>query len=120
MEAFLSPLAARAGVLAKSRRARTISWALAGLLVIFALVGFFAVPPILKSKLEETLSQVLHRPVTVEAVRVNPFAPSVAVRGLSVRERTGMPRSSDSTSSTPTPHGLRFSTWRRWWTRSGW
>jgi uncharacterized protein involved in outer membrane biogenesis len=89
MEAFLSPLAARAGVLAKSRAARTLSWTLAGLLVIFALVGFFAVPPILKSKLEETLSQVLHRPVMVEAVRVNPFAPSVTVRGLSVRERTG-------------------------------
>jgi uncharacterized protein involved in outer membrane biogenesis len=62
---------------------------LAGLLVVFALVGFFALPPILKSKLEETLSEVLHREVTVEAVRVNPFAPSVTVRGLAVRERTG-------------------------------
>ncbi|HEU4922437.1 MAG TPA: DUF748 domain-containing protein [Burkholderiales bacterium] len=74
--------------MAKSRRARRICWALAGLLVAFAAIGFFAVPPILKSKLERTLSQLLHRKVTVEAVRVNPFAPSVTVRGLSVRERT--------------------------------
>jgi len=89
MYASFSPLAARAGAVARSRRARWISWALAGLLVIFALVGFFAVPPILKSRLEETLSELLQRKVTVEAVRVNPFAPSVTVRGLSVRERTG-------------------------------
>jgi hypothetical protein len=47
------------------------------------------VPPIVKSKLEETRSQLLHREVTVDAVRVNPFAPSVTVRGLSARERTG-------------------------------
>ena len=89
MYAPFAPLAARVGVVTKSRRARWILWALAGLLVLLAAAGFFAVPPILKSRLEETLSQVLHRKVTVEAVRVNPFAPSVTVRGLSVRERTG-------------------------------
>jgi uncharacterized protein involved in outer membrane biogenesis len=81
-------LAARFGVLAKSRRARGISWALVGVLVVFAAIGFLALPPILKSKLEETLSQVLHRKVTVEAVRINPFAPSVTLRGFSVRDRT--------------------------------
>ncbi|HEU4353039.1 MAG TPA: DUF748 domain-containing protein [Burkholderiales bacterium] len=89
MYASFFPLAERVVVVATSRRARRLSWTLAGLLVVFAAVGFFAVPPILKSKLEETLSQLLHRKVTVEAVRVNPFAPSVTVRGLSVRERTG-------------------------------
>jgi uncharacterized protein involved in outer membrane biogenesis len=88
MYASFFPLAERVGVVAKSRRARGLSWALAGPLIAFAAIGFFAVPPILKSKLEETLSQLLHRKVTVEAVRVNPFAPSVTVRGLSVRERT--------------------------------
>jgi uncharacterized protein involved in outer membrane biogenesis len=88
MYASFFPLAERVGAVAKSRRARRISWALAGLLVAFAAIGFFAVPPILKSKLEETLSQLLHRRVTVEAVRVNPFAPSVTVRGLAVRELT--------------------------------
>lgn len=88
MHAPFSPLAARFSVLAKSRSARGIGWTLVGVLVVFAAIGFLALPPILKSKLEETLSQVLHREVTVEAVRVNPFAPSVTVRGLSVRDRT--------------------------------
>ncbi len=78
MEAFL-----------KSRRARRVLWAVTGFLVIFAVVGFLVVPPILKSRLEETLPELLHRKVTVEAVRVNPFVPSVTVRGLVVRERTG-------------------------------
>lgn len=88
MYASFFPLAERVGVVAKSLRARRISWALAGLLVAFTAIGFLAVPPILKSKLEQTLSQLLHRKVTVEAVRVNPFAPSVTVRGLAVREHT--------------------------------
>jgi uncharacterized protein involved in outer membrane biogenesis len=89
MYAPFAPLAARVGVVTKSRRTRWILWTLVGLLVVFALAGFLAVPPVLKSQLEEKLSEVLHRNVTVEAVRVNPFAPSVTVRGLSVRERTG-------------------------------
>src|SRR5512145_815538 len=88
MYASFFPLAERVGVVAKSLRARRISWAFAGLLVAFTAIGFLAVPPILKSKLEQTLSQLLHRKVTVEAVRVNPFAPSVTVRGLAVREHT--------------------------------
>ena len=91
MYAPFASLIARVGAVTKSPRARWILWALVGLLVAFAVVGFFAVPPILKSRLEETLSEVLHRKVTVEGVRVNPFAPSVTVRGLSVRERTGDP-----------------------------
>ena len=89
MYAPFSPLAARVGVVAKSRRTRWIAWTLAGALVLFAAIGFLAVPPLLKSKLQETLSQLLHREVRIETVRVNPFAPSVTIRGVSVRERTG-------------------------------
>jgi hypothetical protein len=81
--------AARTVALAKTPGARKILWWLLGLLVAFALIGFLVVPPILKSKLQEELTQVLHRPVTIETVRVNPFAPSVTVRGFAVRERTG-------------------------------
>jgi hypothetical protein len=44
MYASFSPLAARVGVVAQSRRARRISWTLASLLVVFAAIGFFAVP----------------------------------------------------------------------------
>ena len=73
MYASFFPLAERVGVVAKSPRARRISWALAGLLVAFTAIGFLAVPPILKSKLDLTLSQLLHRKVTVEEL----FHPSM-------------------------------------------
>ncbi len=67
---------------------KLVGW-VAGLVAAFAAVGFLAVPPIAKSKLEQALSQALHRPVSVQAVRVNPFVPSLTVRGLAVRERQG-------------------------------
>lgn len=69
------------------RRIRLALWWSSGLLLAYALLGFFAAPPIVKSKLEQALTDALHRRVTVQAVRVNPFAPSVTVRGLVVRER---------------------------------
>lgn len=69
-----------------ARRIRLALWWSTGLLAAYALVGFFVVPPIAKSKLEQALSEALHRQVTVEAVRVNPFAPSLTLRGLVVRE----------------------------------
>jgi uncharacterized protein involved in outer membrane biogenesis len=81
--------AARTVALVKTPRARKVLWWLLGLLAAFALVGFFVVPPIAKSQLEQKLSEALHRPVTVETVRVNPFAPAVTVRGFAVRERSG-------------------------------
>lgn len=70
-------------------RIRKLLWWFAGVVATFALIGFLVVPPIAKSKLEQSLSQALHRHVSVEAVRVNPFAPSITLRGLAVREREG-------------------------------
>ncbi|HWA36297.1 MAG TPA: DUF748 domain-containing protein [Burkholderiales bacterium] len=64
-------------------------WSVGALLALYAAAGFLVAPPIVKSKLEATLGEALQRKVTVEAVRVNPFAPSLTVRGLAVRERDG-------------------------------
>ena len=82
-------LASRAGAIAGAPRTRRILGWLAALVAAFAIAGFFVVPPIAKSKLEAGLSQFLHRRVTVDAVSVNPFTPSVALRGFNVREREG-------------------------------
>jgi len=57
-----------------------------GVVALFALVGFFAVPPIAKHYLVKNLSEVLGRQVTIEQIKVNPFALSAAVRGVSVKE----------------------------------
>jgi len=56
-------------------------------LVVFSVVGFFVVPPILKSVLTKKLSEELHRQVAIRQVRVNPFVLSVTVRGLLIKER---------------------------------
>ena len=61
----------------------------AAFLVLFTLIGFFVVPPILKSVLATQLTAALHREVTIAEVRVNPFALSATVRGLAVKEPKG-------------------------------
>src|SRR5574341_554491 len=89
MKASASSVSARARQIAGAPRTRKILWWIGGLIVAFAAIGFFVVPPIAKSKLEEALSNALNRKVTLEQVRVNPFAPSATLRGFLVRERQG-------------------------------
>ena len=70
---------------------RLKKWSI-GLLIFFAaftLIGFFAVPPILKSVLIQKLSENLHREVKIDKVEVNPYTLSLTVTGLAVRERGG-------------------------------
>ena len=57
--------------------------------VLFTIIGFFVVPPIVKSVLASQLSAALHREVTINEVRFNPFVLSATVRGLSVKEPKG-------------------------------
>ncbi|MCX5734299.1 MAG: DUF748 domain-containing protein, partial [candidate division NC10 bacterium] len=62
----------------------------AAALVVFALLGFFAIPPILKSIVTKQLTAALHRDVSIREVRFNPFALSVTVRGLAIKEPKGV------------------------------
>lgn len=59
------------------------------LLAAFTVVGFFVLPPIVKSQLEKRLSAELDRKVTVEKVRVNPYALSLTLEDFAIRERDG-------------------------------
>jgi len=58
-------------------------------LVLFTIVGFFAVPPILKSILTKKLSEKLHREVIIQQIKVNPFVLSVDIKGVTVKNRGG-------------------------------
>lgn len=62
---------------------------LAVLVIVYALVGFFVVPPIAKKQIEERMREELGRSVTVSRVRVNPFAISMTVEGLEVSAPDG-------------------------------
>ena len=57
--------------------------------IVFSVVGFFVVPPILKSVLTKKLSEGLHRRVAIRQIKVNPFVLSVTVRGFLVKEKNG-------------------------------
>jgi len=59
-------------------------------LLVFTIFGFFILPPILKSVLVNKLTEALHREVTIEQIKVNPYAISATVRGLRVKDR-GVP-----------------------------
>ncbi|MDD5563033.1 MAG: DUF748 domain-containing protein [Thermoanaerobaculaceae bacterium] len=58
----------------------------AGVVAAYGVIGFFAVPPLVRSLLADKLTRALHRRTTVAGVSVNPFTLSVRVRGLTVRE----------------------------------
>ena len=76
-------------------RVRRIRWVLYGLavaVVLFAALGFFVVPPILKGYLERTLARELHRPVTIQAVSFDPFNLNTTVKGVDIKGRDGVSR----------------------------
>jgi hypothetical protein len=55
------------------------------------LFGFFGLPGILRPRAAEELRRLLARPVTIEAVRVNPFRLSAALESVVVTETDGSP-----------------------------
>jgi len=57
--------------------------------VVFTLVGFFVLPPVLKSVLTKKLSENLHREVTITQIKVNPYTLSLTIRGFKVKDRKG-------------------------------
>jgi uncharacterized protein involved in outer membrane biogenesis len=73
----------------RARRHRRGLKGIAIFLVAVAVLGFLVAPPIVRRVAEKELSAVLHRPVTVADVDINPFALSATVEGLSVAEPAG-------------------------------
>ena len=59
------------------------------ILALYTIGGFFVAPKIVKSQLEKRASALLAREVTVQKVRVNPYALSVTLEGFDIREANG-------------------------------
>jgi hypothetical protein len=58
-------------------------------IAVIGLLGFFVLPPIVKSTLIEKLGETLHRQVVVKSVSINPYALSVTFEGVAIQEREG-------------------------------
>jgi uncharacterized protein involved in outer membrane biogenesis len=63
----------------------------AGLLALYALVGFFAAPAVLRSQLERRVPEWLDQRLTIGAVRFNPFTFRLRIDDLSLASRSGEP-----------------------------
>ncbi len=75
---------------AKSPRARRWFFGAVAAVLLFALLGFAAVPPVLKAYLVRTLSEKLHRPVVLRVVRFNPFTLTATLQGCEIKDRDGV------------------------------
>ena len=69
------------------RRHKVVRWIL-GLVLFYAILGFFILPPIIRAIAVKQLSRQLDREVSIEKIKFNPFVLSATVAACSSRTRT--------------------------------
>jgi hypothetical protein len=74
----------------KNRFRKLLFWAI-GLFLLYTIVGFFVLPPIIRSVAVKQLTQRLGREVTIQQVKLNPFTFSGTIRGVLIKEKNGDP-----------------------------
>ncbi len=72
-------------------RARKTLVAAAATLFVWAILGFFVAPPLLRPVVERRIGETLHRKATLRGLAINPFALSATLTGLDVKDRDGGP-----------------------------
>src|SRR6185503_18482626 len=72
------------------RRRKGIVWAVA-VMLFYTIFGFLILPPIARSVAVKRLSRELNREVSIETIRINPYALSCAIRGLLIKDSDGEP-----------------------------
>src|SRR5579863_1978408 len=72
------------------RKRKLIIWVF-GLVLFYAVTGFLILPPIVRVVAVKQISQQLGREVSIEKVRINPFAVSATVQGLLIKDTDGEP-----------------------------
>ena len=87
--AGLHNLPGRAAAFSRTQRARKIGWWIFGTFAAIGVLGALIAPLIVRSQLEQQLTKALHRKVTIETVRINPYVLSLTLRGLRINERDG-------------------------------
>ena len=79
----------RAVRLYRSHRLRKTLLILLGLIVLFGVLGFLAAPSLIKSQLQRRATAALGRPVTVDAIHLNPYTLRVELDKLHIGEKDG-------------------------------
>ncbi|BDU20764.1 DUF748 domain-containing protein [Dyella sp. GSA-30] len=79
----------RAVKLYRSHRLRKTLLILLGLIVLFGVLGFFAAPSLIKSQLQSRATAMLGRPVTVDAIHLNPYTLRLELDKLHIGEKDG-------------------------------
>ncbi|MDD5141759.1 MAG: DUF748 domain-containing protein [Verrucomicrobiales bacterium] len=72
------------------RQRKLVIWSVA-LFVGYTVTGFLILPPIIRSVAASQLTKQLDREVTIQKVKLNPFALSATVRGLLIKDKDGKP-----------------------------
>ncbi|MBW2193232.1 MAG: hypothetical protein JRF27_05525 [Deltaproteobacteria bacterium] len=62
--------------------------------LLYTIIGFLVLPPIVKSVLPQKLSLALHRDTQILGVKINPFTLSARLKGLVVMDKDGKPLTS--------------------------
>ena len=57
--------------------------------ILYTLLGFLVVPLVLKTILADKLSQSLQQVVSIEKLRMNPYALSVSIENFTIKEKEG-------------------------------
>ncbi len=75
----------------RGRRPTWVKWSIriGVALFLYTIIGFFVLPAIIKSQLLKRLPPIVLRPVSIEQVRVNPYALSLTLRGFAIKETNG-------------------------------
>jgi uncharacterized protein involved in outer membrane biogenesis len=87
MRVSLTELRSRAANFAKHPRTRKAAIWFAAIVAAIGVIGGLIAPPLIRNKLAADLTKTLHREVSIERIRINPYVLSVAVRGFLVKER---------------------------------
>ena len=71
----------------RSGWARKLVWWIIGIVAAIGVFGALLAPPLVRHKLESDLSAALHRKVSIQSLRINPYALTATVRGVRIQER---------------------------------
>ena len=69
-----------------NRIQKIVLWSAAAL-ILYTILGFLVLPPILKIVLEKKLPEALHRPFSIQKIKINPYTLTATLEGLAIRKQ---------------------------------